>query len=343
MKHPKGKIRLLIHLNRYCDRGCKHCMFATTTEGDSLSPRLASIIPIELAALSGEKSITLTGGGEPLLWPWLCHLLYSVLIDGRNKVHLITSGCRNEYDTGYRMLSILSRNRTPNLVPYISFSPYNPTSEKRLRFTLPFLMKISGRVVVKLTSDYTTHQTTETVAEILQDMGYRRDIIVVDSGLGRGYYRKPGYEEWIVEDANLTDQLFYREKTEEEMGQSYYLYPHVEVYSQALLLAGRGKDLYKGTVWDSPSFTQIPRRCPTIWNDRLDRVTLEPDGYFYPCSSTLQGEEAAHLRIGKLGEMRLSEVLARREAMAERIRRRYITLEEFDLNICETCRNDGTF
>lgn len=346
MKTPRGKTRILVHVNRYCDRGCRHCMFDSTTEGDSMSPRLASVLPLELAMMSGEKSITISGGGEPLLWPWLDDLVWQLITDRRNKVHLITSGCRNKYDTGYRMLWYLSGIRTARIVPELSFTPYNATSEERLRFTLPLLQQINGRVTVKITSDYTSHGVVEDVATLLQDMGFERGLIAIHAeGYPLRYYRKPGREKWIEEDANLADQHFLKDwETQEEADDHAYTKRIVGVYSQSVGLIGRAKELYKGSIEKSPEFTHIQRMCPWIWwGNTGSLLTVEPDGNIYPCSSRLYGEAAAHLSLGKLGETRLYQALANREALAEKIRRRYITSEDFDLDLCETCRNDGTF
>jgi MoaA/NifB/PqqE/SkfB family radical SAM enzyme len=325
-----------------CDRGCRHCMFDATPYGESISPSILSSLPREIRRLGpGEKTICITGGGEPLLYPWLPELVSELFRDRDNLVNLVTSGCRNEQDTGYRALEEITSNiRGSKLQIHLSFNAFNPTSEERLRFTLPLARKLNGHVTIKVALSYADTSPIATIDSVLTSMGYKDSIKVV---VGKRSALNASDSNSLAEYSDFSDSLYFRENdfdpSDPWQGYSHYGSQIVTVEPHNLRFEGR-LDSIVDDFDEIFEHTSLKPRCPFL-HDEDEALLIDSTGCIYPCVMVLPSNDRS-LAIGLLGETPLWEALRARENMLTKMRERVFRNGKLHSNSCGYCCDNRT-
>jgi organic radical activating enzyme len=293
-------IKILFAPTSRCDRGCKHCMFSSTMAGSDIRPILARELLLELAALRGEKKIVVTGGGEPLLWPWLFEFIWQALGDERNKVVLVTS-------------------------------------EERLRFSLPYLLRVNSEVNIKLTVDFDRHEAIHGLMSILAEERFQLWAVQAEQNYVHNSFLRDAT--LVEEETDLADHFLIRSCTAEEEYRYGREFDIVSIRPQTLALHGRGRALYQGI--EAPRlmrrFTSVEASCCEFTDRERNHNMLHVNeaGEIYPCEGAQFGHQA--LRLGKLGEDRLSGLFAKKQKVIAEANRRYFTQPGFDPNPCVIC------
>jgi len=340
-------IELLVSPTARCDRGCSHCMYDSNVLGESISPSVLSTLPREFSRLGkGEKRFCVTGGGEPLLYPWTPKLIWEVMQDRRNWVDLVTSGCTDENDSGNRSLQLITDIfRSARLNSYLSFNVYNKTAEARVRYTLPLLRKINGLVTFKVAMSYEDRSPIEQLDGILLSMGYRPRLIEVRKPLSKRALRCLGEPEYLGELSDFSDQIYFRDNDfvdpSLEDGFCYYTQQLIRVRPQNLLIEGRAEKLAP-TFEELLKHTSIRRHCAYQRESRDELLSINHTGAIYPCSMDMVCPDP-ELQLGVLGETPLWKALAlRKEKIAKARRRTLLSPIGISSNPCGYCCDDRT-
>ena len=341
-------ISVLVMPTARCDRGCSHCEFDSGTLGESISPSLLSTLPREFGRLGpGEKHFCITGGGEPLLYPWTPKLIWGVLQDRRNWVDLVTSGCVDEDDTGYRSLEIITDAfRSARFRTYLSYNAFMPKADERLRFTLPLLRKINGLVAIKVAMSYLDRSPMERLQSLLEEMGYGNRIIMPERALSRRVMERITEEKYLSEFADFSHTVYFRENDftdDGSLNDGFCSYEKhlVSVKAQTLLIEGRA-DKLAPSIEDLMQHTSPRKRCNYLRGGCSQFLRIDYTGAIYPCALETPKPNPL-LRIGMLGEIPLWEAMSRREEVLERARERvFLSPTGFHSNPCGYCCDDRT-
>lgn len=333
-------IDVTIAPTNYCDRGCAHCMCDSTASGEAIRPTIARLLPLELSMMKGEKILTISGGGEPVLWPWLPELVWELTGDWRNRdIVIVTSGCRDECDSGYRTMMRLGSIRCRRISPNISFTPYNKSSEERLRFSLPILQKISGFVAIKVTADFAQSSVTQEVLRVLDEMGYELKMLTADLHYSDRIFRSMRRKKLVEEEVDYAYHYLTRPTIIEEEYRKGHELDSIMISPQTLTIRGRGRSLYKGGegLLEASQFTHVPSKCSEFRKDEKETLLIDARGGIYPCCGGLYGVD--WMKLGELGKDRLWRALGRKPEVMQEALRRFLTypagLEE---NLCDMCR-----
>lgn len=292
-----------------CDRGCAHCSHDSKMEGQEMDFHLIEKIAEE-ASEAEQNSILFSGGGETSLYSRIFQAVTLFLNSPQNKVSFVTSGCRNGEDTGYENLIRLAGIRDTRVEPCISYTRFNPTSEVRLRFTLPLLREISGMTTIL--NAIGPELSVSGLGDILDDMGYLPlpDEYLLNSVAAcvRCEPALLGSDEMAITGTNDLDMVWV---------DCFRITPH-----------GRAKKL--NVNWPAPFWP-----CPELYDECYeDFLLVDWNGDIYPCKSYSFNNRAV---IGNISTMSLAEA---RELKAEALthaRKNVLASPKMTNDPCEIC------
>lgn len=349
------KIFITLDATSKCNRQCQHCGMDANTENVShFTLRMTELLIEELNKYE-KAEISITGGGEPLLNPYLPKIIdkFREKLGKKLYFNIITSGALlSETKEMGRLKRILKRHGSDKVMELVaSFNLFNPTFPERIRNTLLLAAKSSNlrRFTIKLCFSIEnvleTHvKLDETFDKMRQDCEAAMDPYLVFSYPASGKFVVPEYG---VEDDFFSAKQwseFYMEvrKIVAHTYPSTYIMRMFEfprnlflyVAPFPLIKRGRGKNI-KGKGH--------PPNCDVILNGdyfrrtRRHEIHISSSGYLLPTCSCPRSEE---MSFGKIGETPLIEAIKKIDLFGNETRKHLLADQRIFPrdNLCEICK-----
>lgn len=328
MKIPVG---FTVFPTERCNRGCKHCFTRSTEEGNTIAPKTLKQWARKVAKLDWPVEVTLTGFGEPILYPWLPELVTLLLSNPNQPIQmtLVTSGCLNQNDTGFEVLEELVLHADPRLRFNLSFSTYNSSLAERLRFTIPLISEVGSRLLIQFTWDIYDQVTPLQLDKLLGELGYQLRLSKVRpqasfTVLDHALRRVP--EDWESGKEAFGLYLSYfgiREYVNEEGNV-------VIVRPQTLGIEGRAADNNLNILDDEPSIAQGP--CCHLWPD--ETLYIGAEGFYLPCPAQHHREL---LSLGAIDRTDIAVALGKQAQVKRVLASRWLSFTGITEDRCENC------
>lgn len=341
------KLYLSIDATQRCNRGCIHCFSMANAKGSDFTVMMAQQLVDSILREGYERiQVTITGGGEPLMNPWLPEIVETLFRGLGNRLSylgIVTSGVLpedgEEEDRFARLINLDFPKREKRILVTLSFNCYNPTFSRRLTHSLEMLHSarcrfIGFNVVFGYERMKETHERIIDALESLRrERGFKIRNYAVDwkdefvkgmlaSDIFLDQHWSFWKHQWLQDVAYTLNSLYYGWDKDGHCAK--YLFRPVSLQKY-----GRGKKIGE-TPWEDQSASCFP------WRDRLlgrrDKLHLNAKGEFF---SGCDCEMHTHPKLGSVRDS-LYQILERRKDFFSGFMERIIACGD-NLPICELC------
>jgi len=318
------------------------------------TPRMTKLLAEELADYD-KIEISITGGGEPLLSPYLAsNVKYLRKKLGRRfHFNVVTSGFLPKEKFEKRQLGALLKKFSKGeiFIPALSFNLFSPSFPERLRNTLCFIAENSKlrRVAIKLCSSTDILMDTyEKLDDVFSKM-HRENEAWIHPVLAYSYPDPPHDKPLPVIADDFFTTTIWSEHRHEVLEGSAHLYPSIYHmyacdYRRALSLEVKPFLIRRyGRARQNIHKDYAPKihRCQ-ILNDfgyppKLDVMDISFDGHYIPDCKCPRDHSTS---LGQLGKVSLQEALRRKNEFMQKMPG-YLLMDRrnFDpLDLCTMCQ-----
>lgn len=315
----KRQIGINLFSTSQCDTGCRHCLDSSDCKNPvNFTADLAVKIVDECRKEKWGLHVLLTGGGETLMTPGLLGITDAFgSYESFHTFKLITSGfLESETFRKEQFKNLLKREYAKNLVVEQSFNLYHESFPERLANTARLIMELKEkgyfhvRACMSLENCIETQGLIEkTLEDLAQEVEGRYHQLLI--GLNESERRLfPLFENKIFGgsighrlcmNAVLENQTQVIQRRE---GGGVLIY--VDPISFEPI--GRGVEILQSSFGSAT--------CTLLFGQWETSLLVGPDGSVYPDCACFPDE---HMRLGKIGQDSLVEIVRRRDLFAERI------------------------
>lgn len=312
-------IGITLYSTSQCDTGCSHCIDNSDCKNPvHFTKELAETIVKEARRERWMLSALLTGGGEPLMTPELIGIADAFGNYERSHTFgIITSGFTdNEPHRKQQFETLLKRPYAKKMSIDQSFSLYHSSFPERLANTARLMMNLRKKSHFRIRACMSLdnfRQTQWKIEEVVKNLA--KEIEATGFSLPLGWHEADRRLFHYFESKLIGDKTAYK------LGVEAFLTPQwhaiktkdggIIMIVQPISLTHEGRG---SSIEQSPYGYCTCDALRTFWEDTY--LIVGPDGSVYPECSCFPTE---HMRLGKIGEDSLVELIRRKDIFAERI------------------------
>lgn len=315
----KRHIGITLFPTSQCDTGCSHCIDNSDCKNPThFTKELAETIVKETRKERWMLSALLTGGGEPLMTPELIGIAdafgnYERLFT----FGIITSGfTNNETHRKEQFETLLKRHYAKRMMIDQSFSLYHKSFPERLANTMRLIMSIRKKSHFRIRACMSLDNFIETQKEIDDVVkNLTKEIEATSYALPLGWQESDRRLFHYFESKLIGDSTAYKLHVEAFLTPQWHVIKTKDggiiMNAQPISLTSEGR----GSSVKQSSYGYCV--CDALRGYRQDTyLIVGPDGSVYPECSCFPFE---HMRLGKIGEDSLVELVHRKDVFTERI------------------------
>lgn len=336
-------LELNIYATTGCDTGCGHCSQNSSMQNQvHFTPELAEKLISDLDKKNQEVVFIITGGGEPLLNPYIVEILdIFIQYDGTDTIHLITSGfLEKEVLRKKRLGEIIGLNKSKEkLIIHQSFNLYHPSFSERLQNMTSFMLEnrlqssVFTETCISIENAEDTLSTEKSILKALAlKNGYSFYALPINQVLGESKFP-------LDSSAPIRFETLCFLYTKAYLSNTYYVIKKpsggegLVVFSmpKPLEKSGRGKYL--------PDSGLARVVCTPMLDSDDSSLIIAPDGSVYPDCGCYPEEL---MRLGKLGVDNIFDMIDKKLEFSSQIFRRFLAnkkLCQFETDeVCLICK-----
>jgi organic radical activating enzyme len=315
----KRQIGINLFSTSQCDTGCRHCLDNSDCKNPvNFTADLAAKIVEECRKERWGLHVLFTGGGETLMTPNLLEITDEFgCYERLHTFKIITSGfLESETFRKKQLKDLLKRAYAKNLIVEQSFNLYHESFPDRLANMARLIMEVRKRGYFHVRACMSLENCHETQSEIEKTLSnlaqevdgqYRQLLIGLNESERRLF---PLFENKIF-GGSIGHRLCMNAVLENQMqgirkkdGSAVLIFVDPVSFEPT----GRGVEIAQSSFGSAT--------CTLLFGQWESSLLVGPDGSVYPDCACYPDE---HMRLGKIGQDSLVEIVRRRDLFAERI------------------------
>lgn len=321
----KRHIGITLYPTSQCDTGCAHCIDDSNCKNPTnFTKELAEIIVKEARNERWMLSALLTGGGEPLMTPELIGIADTFgNYERANIFGIITSGFTDsESHRKQQFETLLKRPYAKHISIDQSFNLYHESFPERLANTARLLLhsKKNSHFRIRTCMSLNNHRETQWKIEtVVKNLS--KELGAKHIALPLGWHEPDRRLFHIFENKLIGDKTAYKLGVEAFLTPQWYA---LKTKDNGIVMivqpipfeqTGRGENITELHYGSSVCYGNLMNQGDTY-------LIIGPDGSVYPDCSCFPTE---HMRLGKIGEVPLVELVRRKDVFAQHITQAILT------------------